>query len=117
MTWYIHLVSNPDLKIDKESTRLKVSGQLLPPGTYDVGKGTRVTLYYGAVNRGGPGKVKVTLMDPLREKTLYSKEFSVGPGMEIVSDEINITVNSDMALKLFAYSLVNGEWVLTDSYG
>ena len=116
MTWYIYVVSHPDLKFDRDSTRLKIAGKLLPPGTYDVGKGTQATLYYGAVNRGGPGKVKVTLVDERNGKKLYEKEFSVAPGREIVSDEINITVNKDMALKLYAYAF-DGKWVQTDSYG
>ena len=117
MTWYIYVVSYPDLKFDRNSTRLKIAGKLLPPGSYDVGKGTQAILYYGAVNRGGPGRVKVTLEDVRNDKTMYVKEFTVGPGKEIVSDEIPITVDADMALKLNAYALINGEWVLTDTYG
>ncbi len=117
MTWYIYVVSKPDLKFDRNSTRLKIAGKLLPPGSYDVGKGAKAILYYGAVNRGGPGTVKVVLRDEKNNKQLYEREFTVEPGREIVSDEIILTVNNDMALKLYAYALINGKWVETDSYG
>jgi len=116
MTWYINVVSYPNLKFDHSGTYITIGSKRTGPGTYTVRKGTTASFSFRATNTGGPGSVKIVVFDAKSGRTLFSREYSVSKGQSI-SDSGSFSVNSNMAVQFFAYVLKNGSWVKTDEYG
>lgn len=119
MTWYLHVSHpRPEIKIDRNSTYLIINGRSCRPRTYTVPQGTIVKLNFKVVNSGGSGQARIVVRDARTGRTYYDRTVSMSKGGSY-SDNVAITVDSEIALQVVAYYLdtESNNWVQSDEYG
>lgn len=120
MSWFINVVEPIELKIDRNNAYIIVGDKRLGVGTYNVKKGTNLTLVARAYATGSNAECKyarIMWVNELDNSVVASNEGRIcGGGYINVSK--SVVVNSKMKLKVvLQYRDEHGVWVTVDTYG
>lgn len=120
MSWYINVVEPMELKIDRNNTYIIVGNKRLGTGSYNIRKGTNLTLVAKADAIGDSTEcryLKIMWVDEVSGNIVASNEGRVCGG-GYISVSRSVVANSKMKLKVvLQYKDEHGVWVTVDTYG
>jgi len=117
MTWFLRIQPIPNAKIVRDQTFVQLpDGSAVPPGTYNIGKGSTIVLQAMIQNEGDEGMCKVEIYDKKNDVFIASWEGTLSAGATKTVTK-SIRFDSDMDIVVYASSAIEGAWIITDEYG
>lgn len=120
MAWYINVVEPMEIKIDRSSTYILVGNKRLGVGSYNIKKGSNITLFAKANAIGDRTEcryLRLMWIDENSSNVVASNESRVCGGGQI-SVSRSIIADRKMKLKVvLQYRDEHGVWVTLDTYG
>jgi len=119
MSWDLKIkIAGPKAELIKSYCKIWIGGDVKPPGTYSVKKGTKIK-YRGGVKNAGDikGNIRVSLVDALTGEIIGYKDGVLPPGGWFkMTDSFTFGEKRDLAFK-GKHKAGPRNWPTDDTYG